>query len=445
MRLSTSFRLSAGFAALWTAATAAVLGIVFWQTALYLDRSIDRLIAADAQALSEAYRQDGLGGLVDTIRGRIARDPQPDALYLVSDSAGRRVVGNIEAGPDTARATGWSTAPLARDGRRTQARLYTAAVREGFVIVVGRDVTERLELRARIVEALALGLALAAGGAVAATWFFGRVVRRRVAGVAATADGIMAGDLAVRVPRDGSGDAFDALAATLNTMLDRIQQLMEAMRQVSNDVAHDLRTPLAALRGRLERLADGGEAGASNDGLRDALADIDGILGTFESLLRIAAIDAGTRRTAFADVDVAGILRGVAEIYEPLAEAAGRVLAVDAPPVLTLRGDRQLLAQALANLLDNALKHGAGPIALSADADASTVTLSVSDRGAGIPPDERPRVVERFYRREAARATPGSGLGLSLVAAIARLHGGRLSLEDNAPGLRARLALPRAT
>jgi signal transduction histidine kinase len=443
MALSTSFRLSAGFAALWAIATAAVLGLVFWQTALYLDRSVDQVISTDAQGLSEAYRQDGLGGLVDTIRGRILRGTPADALYLVGDSTGRRLAGNIDVAPSVAAARGWTTVPLERDGRKTQARIYIAPVPEGFVLLVGRDVTERLELRSRIVEALALGLLLAAGIATLATLLFRRLVRRQVAGVAATASGIMAGDLAARVPSDGSGDAFDALAGTLNTMLERIQFLMEGMRQVSNDVAHDLRTPLAALRGRLERLVPAAAADETvREGLQDALVDIDGILRTFESLLRIAAIDAGTQRKAFADFDLAEMMRSIAGIYEPLAEDAERPLTVQAPLNLSFHGDRQLLAQALANLVDNAVKHGAGPIIVAVEPGDQAVRLGVTDRGPGVPSEERSRVVERFYRREPARATEGSGLGLALVAAVARLHGGRLELEDNVPGLRATLVLP---
>ena len=445
MALSTSFRLSAGFAALWAIATAAVLGLVFWQTALYLDRSVDQVISTDAQGLSEVYRQDGLSGLVDTIRGRMLRGAPREALYLVGDSTGRRLAGNIDVAPSVAATRGWTTVPLERDGRKTQARVYIAAVREGFVLVVGRDVTERLELRRRIVEALALGLLLAAGIATLATLLFRRLVRRQVAGVAATASGIMAGDLSARVPSDGSGDAFDALAGTLNTMLERIQFLMEGMRQVSNDVAHDLRTPLAALRGRLERLVHAASADETvREGLQEALIDIDGILRTFESLLRIAAIDAGTQRKAFADFDLAEMMRSIAGIYEPLAEDAERPLTVQAPLNLSFHGDRQLLAQALANLVDNAVKHAAGPIAIAAEASEQAIRLSVTDRGPGVPAEERSRVVERFYRREPARATEGSGLGLALVAAVARLHGGRLELDDNVPGLRATLVLPAA-
>lgn len=443
MRLSISFRLGLAFAALWLVATSVILGVVWWQTSGYLDRSVDRLIATDVQGLSDLYRSDGLGGLVDTINARVLRRAQPDALYAVIDPQGRRLVGNLDAEGAARMARGWSTRSFSRAGTTATARFFATVVPEGFGIVVGRDITDSSELRSNLVEAIATGAVLALLGAVLTSLAFNWLLRTRLERVTRTARGIMAGDLSARVAVDGSGDAFDGLAGTLNGMLDRIQSLMEGLRQVSNDIAHDLRTPLTVLRGRLERLAAAPAETGGQAELQAALAQTDEILRIFEALLRISAIDTRPHRDAFVAVDLADVVRNIAEIYEPLAEEAGRRLQIDTPVSLAIRGDRQLLAQALANMVDNALKHGEGPVAIALAADDDGLRLSVSDRGAGVPAAERRKVLERFYRGDRARSTPGSGLGLAMVDAVARLHEGKVELSDNAPGLIVTLDMPR--
>jgi signal transduction histidine kinase len=268
----------------------------------------------------------------------------------------------------------------------------------------------------------------------------------RVEAVNRTSERIIHGDLTQRVPLTGSGDEFDQLAANLNAMLDRIERLMLGMRQVADNIAHDLRTPLARLRARLEvTLLERPDATRYGDALRETIAEADTLLGTFNALLTIAEAEAGSRREAMAVVDLAEIARSVAELYEPVADDKGIALTVDGAPTIPVHGDRHLLSQAIANLLDNALKYTpAGAITLRARQTGETARVEVADSGPGVPADRRDAVFDRFVRLEGSRSTPGNGLGLSLVRAVARLHGGDAWLEDNDPGLKAVITLPTA-
>jgi signal transduction histidine kinase len=267
-------------------------------------------------------------------------------------------------------------------------------------------------------------------------------VLRRIEAIARTSREIMDGDLSRRVPRSGSNDEFDQLATSLNRMLDRIEALMAQVRQVADNIAHDLRTPLTRLRTRLEGLRTDGDP-ETRESLDAAVAEADDLLATFNALLRIARIEAG-RGTDAAPVDLALLVQDVAELYEPLAAERNQSLSVAAPGPLWAPGDRNMLVQALANLVDNAVKYTppGGCIAIAAERDGRTARVVVSDSGAGIPAELRERVLERFFRVDASRSTPGSGLGLSLVKAVAQFHGARLDLTDNHPGLRIALSIP---
>jgi signal transduction histidine kinase len=265
-----------------------------------------------------------------------------------------------------------------------------------------------------------------------------------VANVSATAAAIAAGDFAQRVKVSGRGDEFDQLAEVINDMLDRITRLMDGVRQVSNAIAHDLRTPITRARARLEEAGRTAESSADLHAAIDrATVDLDGIVGVFQALLRIAEIEAGSRRASFRRVDIVTALDDVADLYGAVAEERGITLSVSHPQRLEINGDAALIQQAVANLVDNAVKFSPenGSVKLAAARDGRRIRMIVTDQGPGIPEPDRSRATERFYRGDTARGTPGSGLGLALVQAVAYLHGGVLRLEDAQPGLRAVLDL----
>ncbi len=312
-------------------------------------------------------------------------------------------------------------------------------------MLVGRDISVRLKVRELLTHALGLGIGVVLLLAVLGGLVVRKLFRRMIANVASTAAAVSRGDLTRRVQLSGRGDEFDQLSESINDMLDRIARLMEGVKQVSNAIAHDLRTPIARARARLEE-ASGHAAGPAElrTAIEQATADLDGIVSVFQALLRIAEIEAGSRRAAFAPVDLAPLLADMAELYEASADEKGLTLRLEAAPSLPVHGDATMIQQAVANLLDNALKFSpsGSVVVLSGARVANGLEIAVTDRGPGIPEAERGHAADRFYRGERARSTPGSGLGLSLVQAVAQLHGGSLTLADAQPGLRAVLTLP---
>jgi signal transduction histidine kinase len=282
-------------------------------------------------------------------------------------------------------------------------------------------------------------------------------VLKRVDAMGATTQTIMAGDLSGRLPVAGTGDELDRLAANLNAMLERIEALMRGLKEVSDNIAHDLKTPLTRLRNRAEAtLRAGGTEADYRAALEATIEESEGLIATFNALLMIARAESGQARDNMTEFDAGEIARDVAELYEPVAEDKGIALRVEADPTVKLKGNRELVSQALANLVDNGIKYAApresrvadgavSEVVVAARADGDSILLSVADRGPGIPEGERRRAVERFVRLESSRTQPGSGLGLSLASAVASLHGGELRLEDNAPGLKAVLVLPGAS
>jgi len=325
----------------------------------------------------------------------------------------------------------------------------------GFRLLVGRDLEERERIYGIIANAGRWSFALVVVLGLAGGFFVSRRVLSRIDAMTETAQTIMAGDLAGRLPVAGTGDELDRLADNVNAMLERIEALMRGLKEVSDNIAHDLKTPLTRLRNRCEqalRLAKGDSDYRA--ALEATIAESDELIRTFDALLMIARAESGQARGNMTEFDAAEIARDIGELYEPLADEKGIALTVDAPLAAPVRGNRELVSQALANLVDNAIKY-AGPevskingaaaeIVVSAGHDGERIVLTVADHGPGIPDAERGRVVERFVRLEQSRSQPGSGLGLSLASAVARLHGGELKLEDNHPGLRSVIALPRA-
>lgn len=448
---------------------AILLGFIYWSTAGYMARQTDATIGAEIQGLAEQYRRRGLTGLSALIAERVARDPQGASIYLLTDPDGTPIIGNLDAWPRVEPDTeGWIQfrARLPSPNGEASEHLTRAKVfrlRGDLRLLVGRDVSELIETRQLILDAITWGLAITVGLALAGGWLMSAGIIKRLDVINQVSREIMKGDLARRVPSAGTGDDFDQLADNLNRMLERIEGLMASVRQVSDNIAHDLRTPLSRLRHRLEllhreRLSD--DARAEID---TAIADADELLSAFNALLRIARIEAGSRRAAFADVDAVTLLQDVVELYEPLASESQQSIRVQSTPeqasngvdtepnpgapACRLYGDRDLLFQALANLVDNAIKHtpSGGQIILQAECSQGQVHLSVRDTGPGVPEALREKVLQRFFRIDESRAASGHGLGLSLVQAVAQLHGAALRLEDAKPGLCVTLCFPLAT
>ncbi len=445
---SAGVRLALAYAVLFGLSALALIGYLWWASTGLLTRQVDDAIRADVVALAERWREGGLPALRDTIQDRLARNVQPDALYLLADPLLRPVAGNVEAWPLDVTTVGIvQQLPVLRNNESGLARVWRYDLPDGFHLLVGRDVRTRAALydlvEGALLWAALLVVLLGIVGALLVRSLFQRLLLR----VSDTAAAIEAGDLTKRVQLSGRGDELDRLAVLINAMLDRIGQLMDGVRAVSNNIAHDLRTPVTRARARLEdaaaHAADACELRAATE---RAVADLDGVMAVFDALLRIAEIEAGARRSAFASFDAAPLLRNLAELYEPAAEERGLRLSAGPDSPLPVLGDAALVQQALANLLDNAVKFSppGGQVQVRGEAFGGRVRLSVSDEGPGIPEADRARAGERFFRGEAARQTPGFGLGLALARAVAVLHGGTLLLEETRPGLRAALDLPAA-
>ena len=449
---SVAWRIAIGYGALFGLSMLALLVLVYWSAAGYMTRQMEAVVEAEVQGLAERYRGAGLRGLRDLVAERLARNPASSSIYLLADPGFRVIAGNLTGWPEAARsAERWIEFRLhAADDDHAGPEWHRARARHfelprGYHLLVGRNLRDLDEMRSAVVRAVAWGAGITVVLAVAGAWWMRRSVAARIESINRTSRRIMEGELSERIESHGSGDEFDELVANLNAMLERIETLMDDVRRVSDNVAHDLRTPLGRLRTRLEQLRDAGGDGASAALAEAALAEADRMLATFNALLRIARIETGRRRHAFRRTDLAAIGNDVADLYAPLAEARGiafRHSGIEAP----VDADPDLLFQSLANLLDNAIKYTpeGGAVTLQVTSDDHTVTAVVADTGPGVPPGEREAVLRRFYRLEPARGAPGSGLGLSLVAAVARLHEAALTLGDNAPGLVVRLRFERA-
>jgi signal transduction histidine kinase len=434
--------------ALFGASVAVLLTFIYWSTAGYIALQTDDTIEAEVTGLAERYGVSGLDGLVRSIDERISRKPNGDAVYLLTDDQLTPLIGNLDRWPRVSRdSDGWLTFNLEQntsDGtvtHRARARPFT--LRGGYRLLVGRDMHELDATRGLIVRAIAWGLAITVMMALAGGVMLSRRTMRRLEAINETSRQIMRGDLSRRIPTRSTDDDFDQLADNLNGMLDTIEQLMEEVRRVTDNVAHDLRTPLTRLRNRLEDLQGANPSDAGK--VEAALADADGLLATFNALLRIANIESGRRRAAFESISLDQVVHDVAELYEPLAEEKEQKLEVSVSENVQVRGDRDLLFQAFANLLDNAIKYTprGGSIRLSLEEDASGPRIRIIDSGPGIPENSREQVFKRFFRLEQSRHTPGNGLGLSLVEAVARLHQANIELGGE-PGLDVSLAFPKA-
>jgi signal transduction histidine kinase len=428
---STSLRLAALYTLVFAFAVVLLGVVTLYATREALSRQFEARIGAESAAMAKEYRSEGLAGVINAVH---ERDSTPGALdYGLEGPVGEPLAGRLSR---TTAPLGWSVL-RERSGESGDAiRLLSVAFPDGHRLLVGSDQEQIEALDGAVLRGFAWAFAgiVALGGV--GGYALSRDVGRRLAAISGTAEAIINGDLGRRVPLRGSDDDLDRLASTVNRMLDRIAALMESLKQVSSDVAHDLRTPLTRLRQRLEAGLAAPEERAQ--ALEGALADLD-------SILEIAQIESGGRRAAFRSCDLSEIAETVVEAFAPSAEDQRQALTLDIDGPARVEGDRELLTQMLVNLVENALRH-AGPgarIVIATRARSSEgANLSVTDDGPGVPSSERRRVLERFYRLEHSRTTPGSGLGLAMAAAVAKLHGADLQLRDASPGLDARVVFP---
>lgn len=448
---TTAFKLSLIYLASTVLVAGALIATITFQAGRILQGQIEEALEVEIQALTGVYAEMGLRGLVEAVERRSA---QPGSnLYLVTSPQGEPISGNVlSVDPGVLDQASLRETAYERidDLERTRRAIVSVFVLPANVrLLVGRDLIERDRLTESILQASTIAALVVLLVGLGGGWLVSRRVGRRIEAMSETSRSIMAGDLSRRLTLDGSGDEFDRLAESVNAMLARIEALMRGLRDVSDDIAHDLKTPLTRLRARVERALTIEEAALDGrETLSRVLEETDGLLRTFDALLAIARLEGGAGEESFAPVDLAGLARDMVELHEAVAEEAGASLSVGTLETVTISGQRDLLARAVANMIDNAVKYGApddgtaSRIEVAVRRDGSHAEIIVTDRGSGIPEADRARVLDRFTRLERSRSKPGSGLGLALSSAIARLHKGEIRFEDAAPGLRAILRVP---
>lgn len=413
-----------------------------WQRTVEQGRA--EILNADAQRLTEVFRRSGADGLKAFIDERVGLQIPGERILLITDSAFHPLAGNLPEWPQSVPSlAGTYTVPLNLQGHATRAVFVHVKLEGGYNVLVGRDTARYVPVEQDFWYGLAGAVAVLAIVGVMGGLLIRRVLMMRIQGIQETVAAIMQGRLGHRLETSRSGDELDTLSQTINGMLEQIEHLINGVRNVSNSIAHDLRTPLAELRSRLEELSltrpAPGETFAEIDA---ALADVDRVIAIFNALLRLAQIDSGMRRSGFVPLDAAKVAADAVEFYLPAAELKGVSLTYGGSGPAPTSGDPVLLMQAVSNLIDNALKYvpvGGTVLVNAVRGEGDAVEIAVADNGPGVADSEKPRLVERFYRGDASRGTPGVGLGLSVVDAVAKLHGGFLRLADNNPGLRARL------
>jgi len=437
---TTAFRLTALYVCAFAVALALLGGLTYALVDHALERRLDDRIRTESAALQSDFRSGGVQALVAAVIAHEQSHPNGALDYAVVQD-GKRISGRLKKWPTTA---GWSSERYQEEaGDAGTRRFFVVTLHPGLELTVAADPEQVEEVTQAIfggfLSAFAAVLLLGAIGAVALS----HALMKRVAVIRRTAEAIVEGDLKRRIPRQHNGDDFDLLSQTLNHMLDRISELMESLRQVSANIAHDLKTPLAHLRNRLEqmrKLPPQAQAAAAEE----AVSRVDGILATFSALLRIAQIEAGTRRAGFADLDLSQLCESVVDTFAPAAEDAGQRMQTQILPGILIHGDHELLTQALANLIENAIRHtpAGTTIQIAVGIKDDHVSMSVTDTGPGIPAAELPQIFQRFYRGTNASDVSGSGLGMSLVKAVAELHGSTIEATNTGPGLSIALDIP---
>jgi signal transduction histidine kinase len=437
------FRLTLAYMALFAVSVGALSAFIYWATLGYLDTQTNAIIEAEISGLRETYERSGLRGLADVMNERVDRDAEGRSYYLLANAIGERVAGNVRDGwPSGVGDARGQWVDFVQPDSRVPVRAMLVPVGMGFRLLVGRDIRELTAIRQVVRRASFYGITLTLALALAGGVLLAVSAERRLAEINRTTRQIMSGDLSRRAPLKGSDDEHDELAQNINAMLDQIEHLLEGMRHVGDSVAHDLRGPITRLRNRLETVAAADNP--NREDLADCVVQLDQVLATFNALLRIARVESGAHRSEFTTVDLAPIVHDVCELYQAAAEERQVTLQAAAAPSAEIFGDRELLAQVLTNLVDNAVKYtpSGGTVRVELERVGDTARLRVADSGPGIPAADRTRVLQRFTRLDRARSQPGNGLGLALVNAVVLQHHGRLTLGDNAPGLVITVELP---
>ena len=447
---SYTLRLALLYAFIFSVSTLFLFYFFYLFTVSYMTEQMDNTIQAEIQGLAERYDQEGLQGLTELIAERINRQQATgNSIYLLSTFTLQPLVGNLDRWPKNASVDNdWIEFRLEINEQTDETHLARAKVFRlpgRYGLLVGRDIHQLVEAKQRIVQALAWGLGIMVLLALIGGLLLSRRTVRKIERINQTAQAIMSGDLSRRIPDTGRNDDFDQLAANLNRMLDRIQMLMEDIKRVSDNIAHDLRTPLTRLRQHLEEA--GSEADLSAEtaaNLEQSIKEADSLLTTFNALLRIARIESGQVKAGFRQVDFHTLLADIVEFYEPLSDEKRQNLETRLDTDILSVGDRDLLFQAIANVIENSIKYTPdhGAISVTLVRQHNQLIITIADNGPGIPETERENVFRRFYRLDQSRGSSGNGLGLSMVQAVIDMHGGTITLQDNTPGLRAIIELP---
>ncbi|MBJ6987325.1 ATP-binding protein [Devosia sp. MC521] len=458
---TSTVRLTATFIAIFGVFAILLIGFISWQSALQIQREQAKQIDSEIRQLLQIEASDGLRTLALAVN-QISARPGP-GLYFLGDVNGQYMLGNVtEMPPEVLQEPGVYNFDYEREnpldemnGSPQRPKFTGVAIarsitlQSGLRLVVGRDVGQQRGFSAIILQSFFVGVvgiilfSIIAGGLTA------RRVLRRIDTIRDTSTKIMSGNLSERVPVTSRNDEFDGLATNLNAMMDRIEQLLQGLKEVTDNVAHDLKTPLTRLRSQAEAaLRDNASEETREQALETVIAESDRLIRTFNALLMIARAEAGAPSGTLVETDISAIVEDMTELYAPVAEDSGIEVVANIEPGITINASRELIGQVMVNLLENAVKYAKpedgsnGRIDVSLARQNGFVRIAVGDNGSGIPEQDRERVLERFVRLETSRSEPGSGLGLALVNAVARLHNGRFSIEDNVPGVRAVLELP---
>lgn len=456
---TTAARLSALYLVLFTACSVFLVIYMTGVAANFIITNTRDEIATEVRELDTSYQRGGMRRLVFEVERR-GRAPGAN-LYIITDAAGRIITGNVYAiQPGVIDDIGWQNRPFVyarfgddrdvlKDGDHpARAIAQVIAMPNGMRLLVGRDIGEPERFRGVVRRALTMALAFMGGGALLIWLLVGRHALKRIDRVSAASKRILAGDLTGRLPVTPANDEFDRLSSSLNTMLERISVLNDGLRDVSDSIAHDLKTPLTRLRNRAEEALTDSEKGKDTTAaVTDILNEADGLIRVFNSLLLISRVEAGYSKQSLDPVDLAEIARDIVELYEPIAEDSGASMSLDITDKIVVEGNRELIGQAVTNLIENAIKYGKtetgdSRIVVAVKRTGSDAVLIVQDNGPGIEKANHERVTQRFVRLDESRSAPGSGLGLSLVAAIMKLHGGSLVFSDAEPGLKSALSFP---